>query len=41
MRAMRIAFSFASVPELQKNDFVREDGPIETNFFAATARASA
>ena len=40
MRAIRIAFSFASVPELQKNAFVNEDGAMDTNFCAARARAS-
>jgi hypothetical protein len=39
MRAMRIAFSFASVPELQKNVFVSGSGAIETSFSAARARA--
>src|SRR5437762_2021006 len=34
---MRIAFSFASVPELQKNAFVNRPGAIETNFPAARA----
>jgi hypothetical protein len=40
MRAMRIAFSFASVPELQKKAFVRDSGATETNFSAACARVS-
>ena len=39
-RAIRIAFSFASVPELQKNAFVIESGATETSFSAALARIS-
>ena len=39
IRAMRIAFSFASVPELQKNVLVKLCGAIETSFSAARARA--
>jgi len=38
MRAIRIAFSFASVPELQKNALVKLLGAIETSFSAARAR---
>ena len=38
MRAMRIAFSFASVPELQKKAFVIPSGAHPTNFSAARAR---
>ena len=37
MRAMRIAFSFASVPELQKKAFESCAGAMETNFSAARA----
>ena len=37
--AMRIAFSFASVPELQKKALVSGPGAIETSFSAARARA--
>jgi acetylornithine/succinyldiaminopimelate/putrescine aminotransferase len=37
--AMRIAFSFASVPELQKKVFISASGAIETSFSAARARA--
>ena len=40
MRAMRIAFSFASVPELQKKTFFSASGAIVTSFCAARARAS-
>jgi hypothetical protein len=40
IRAIRIAFSFASVPELQKKAFVSEAGATETNFSAARARVS-
>ena len=40
MRAMRIAFSLASVPELQKNAFVNDSGEIDTSFSAARARLS-
>ena len=32
IRAIRIAFSFASVPELQKNTFVSCAGATDTNF---------
>jgi hypothetical protein len=38
MRAIRIAFSFASVPELQKNAFVIPAGAHPTNLSAASAR---
>src|SRR5829696_7590408 len=34
IRAMRIAFSLASVPELQKKVLVRAPGAMETSFFA-------
>ena len=37
---MRIAFSLASVPELQKNAFVKDSGVIEISFSAARARAA-
>ena len=40
IRAIRIAFSFASVPELQKKAFVRSSGAIATSFSAARARVS-
>jgi hypothetical protein len=40
MRAMRIAFSFASVPELQKNAFVIPAGAQATSFSEACARTS-
>jgi hypothetical protein len=40
MRAMRIAFSFASVPELQKNAFRIPSVAQFTNARAASARTS-
>jgi hypothetical protein len=40
IRAIRMAFSLASVPELQKKTFVSGAGARETNFEAARARAS-
>jgi hypothetical protein len=40
MRAIRIAFSFASVPELQKKTFERPAGAHATRRSAALARTS-
>jgi hypothetical protein len=40
IRAIRIAFSFASVPELQKNALLNSAGANDTSFSAACARVS-